>query len=1664
MHALAWIAVALLVVSILAVVLLVAGSKWCGQSEEQGDGASETTALLSSHGSRISVNGYQTAVGSLSNGDVDDNGPGSALPPPAISGDGVRILSKEFWIPDAAAPACAECAALFNFIRRRHHCRLCGLVFCASCSQYRLDGALFGRVDLQRTCKPCHDSFLEARAASRLIARTPDADNDRSCADSDARDLVPAGDGRESDGDPAAGVGASAEAATSRRLARASSGVLEPMQPQAGGGSAVSFHIPAGTRRESGGALVAGPLRALESALAAAADGAGSRRIRSIAAQQRSRGMRTESQTRIIGMLSPMSSSRKHARIHSVHPRSVDNETEKADAHRVGRASAKPRAGGVDSPQVSDIEPVSESETDSETGCSPTSSLRRKQARIRASLNFEGPSSVNHVSSDSSGSSRHCEGEESDDGEADGDETVIDRNEASSATARRLATALNVSNMDLISAMDLASAALAEDINDLDEVWNSTTAADADMGGASQSSSKRSSFRAGAMHTFSGRDFAALGFNRHKHKPATKLANSGSDSGSDSDSSVLLSSRDDVPSLGVETASMMRSASLTALPRPEQVDDARAPQHACARAQVLEELTHTYDAYSGLVLQEALAVERLPALWEKPLAELGREAAAHVAPSAMPGDELDVRAYIHQEYVAGGEVRESRVILGSVTFKRVAHKKMATSIGHPRILLLAGSLEHERQGASSMLTNFDTLLVQEREFLRLQVAKIMDVNPQVVVVAGSVSRLALDFLLKAGVTLIPSAGLHLCVRLARQTGATVLTSVDAIRANPGVLGSCVRFRSEVLSTPGGGRKHMLVFDGTPPSLGVTLLLRGRAPPGWLPRIGPSSFEAVLDALVQLSVFSSMHALLEASLLADEGAVYAESYGLWLAERAQLSGRPFSREWTEWVDCGRRAAGYAELGPNAVAYSRSFARRHLSLTPGVYLNPRYTDEYPEAAHISPVDGGREVENGGQAVAAAAVAAAVGAAGVGLGSDGANGEISLASRTLSTHNLNSGSQRGAEVEVLRLTSDLVPSPQASRRSSRTGEGENDEGNLCVASAFEYQDLRVLFTTASMYKPEPCCIPHAQVLEFYQGSDMTLGQYVEVCFDLSNTCRQVNCQRDMLAHVCTYAHAGGAVHVRVARLEEPLPGVGDDELVMWSACQVCEEVTAVRPVSGATWMLSFGKYLEATFYPVPVAVRGGCEHPVHSDHVRLFACGGLVLSFEYEPLRLLSVAGPNRQLKFEAHTSYALLNAERASLLARMQEAEHAGHMEDGPDAQELVARAEAAASRAEVSAVYRELASGVALAAGSDESEVLAVWQLEHVHFGLEPVMRRYAPYPVVDDEPTSLIGYLLASQGYADQMRQVGVEVDPERIESGAMGEAEHRELLMAAPSFRAELEFGSRGFQFSVKAFYAAPFHALRAKYCGGQDNVLASLARCVKWAATGGKTDSEFLKTLDDRLILKEVQKVEMGAFLEFAPSYFEYMMRVLYDDVPSLLVKFLGLYKVEIRSRESGVKYRKYVVLMENLFYGKSIDKVFDLKGSERSRYVKSKAPDQVLMDENFLEYIWQSPLYVREYSKVYLYSAVCNDSLLLASLKVMDYSLLLGIDYTTGELTVGIIDYIRQYTWDKHLESWVKSTGILGGGGKRPTVISPHQYKERFRRAINRYFVVVPDKHTR
>ncbi|KAH6781237.1 1-phosphatidylinositol-3-phosphate 5-kinase FAB1A [Perilla frutescens var. frutescens] len=277
-------------------------------------------------------------------------------------------------------------------------------------------------------------------------------------------------------------------------------------------------------------------------------------------------------------------------------------------------------------------------------------------------------------------------------------------------------------------------------------------------------------------------------------------------------------------------------------------------------------------------------------------------------------------------------------------------------------------------------------------------------------------------------------------------------------------------------------------------------------------------------------------------------------------------------------------------------------------------------------------------------------------------------------------------------------------------------------------------------------------------------------------------------------------------------------------------------------------------------------------------------------------------------------------------------------------------------------------------------------------------------PVYDDEPTSIISYVLLSDDYLNQLSD-----EPERQRDAA-------DSLYPTPM----LSFDSLNIQ----------GHSF--------DETVLESSRSV------GPGDEAFLSFSTSRSSLDPL-------------SY----TKALHARVSFGVDGPLG--QVASRHQKGGKDFKMDFLVMENSFFGRNLSRLYDLKGSSRSRYnPDTSGSNKVLLDQNLIEAMPTSPIFVGNKAKRVLERAVWNDTAFLASVDVMDYSLLVGVDEEKNELVLGIIDFMRQYTWDKHLETWVKASGILGGPkNASPTVISPKQYKRRFRKAMTTYFLMVPDQ---
>lgn len=88
----------------------------------------------------------------------------------------IRPSTPATWIPDARVKICFGCAVRFSTLRRKHHCRSCGRIFCSACSSYREIIPSYYRtfsecpVNIpQRTCAQCAQLLKQVISVEYII-------------------------------------------------------------------------------------------------------------------------------------------------------------------------------------------------------------------------------------------------------------------------------------------------------------------------------------------------------------------------------------------------------------------------------------------------------------------------------------------------------------------------------------------------------------------------------------------------------------------------------------------------------------------------------------------------------------------------------------------------------------------------------------------------------------------------------------------------------------------------------------------------------------------------------------------------------------------------------------------------------------------------------------------------------------------------------------------------------------------------------------------------------------------------------------------------------------------------------------------------------------------------------------------------------------------------------------------------------------------------------------------------------------------------------------------------------------------------------------------------------------------------------------------------------
>ena len=73
--------------------------------------------------------------------------------------DNPSRIKAEHWVKDELAETCKLCRLKFTLTERKHHCRLCGQIFCQSCSRFETEIATSNATKPVRVCNTCFNQI-----------------------------------------------------------------------------------------------------------------------------------------------------------------------------------------------------------------------------------------------------------------------------------------------------------------------------------------------------------------------------------------------------------------------------------------------------------------------------------------------------------------------------------------------------------------------------------------------------------------------------------------------------------------------------------------------------------------------------------------------------------------------------------------------------------------------------------------------------------------------------------------------------------------------------------------------------------------------------------------------------------------------------------------------------------------------------------------------------------------------------------------------------------------------------------------------------------------------------------------------------------------------------------------------------------------------------------------------------------------------------------------------------------------------------------------------------------------------------------------------------------------------------------------------------------------
>ncbi|XP_078394462.1 phosphatidylinositol 5-phosphate 4-kinase type-2 gamma-like, partial [Cetorhinus maximus] len=195
---------------------------------------------------------------------------------------------------------------------------------------------------------------------------------------------------------------------------------------------------------------------------------------------------------------------------------------------------------------------------------------------------------------------------------------------------------------------------------------------------------------------------------------------------------------------------------------------------------------------------------------------------------------------------------------------------------------------------------------------------------------------------------------------------------------------------------------------------------------------------------------------------------------------------------------------------------------------------------------------------------------------------------------------------------------------------------------------------------------------------------------------------------------------------------------------------------------------------------------------------------------------------------------------------------------------------------------------------------------------------------------------------------------------------------------------------FKFKEYCPQVFRNLRERFGIDDQDYLTSLTRNAPYSECEARQAVLFLNSYDKKFVIKQISSEDVADMHSLLSDYHEHIVNC---HASIVLPQFLAMYRLTVDGEDT------YMLVMRNVFsYRLTVHRKYDLKGSLVSREASDKEKVKelpTLKDMDFLNV--SQKVYVDMEQKKLFTDKLKRDVEFLTNLKIMDYSLLLGIHDT-------------------------------------------------------------------